>query len=135
MKNLMDWIEPQNDAEKEDFALEDLVLSIQISIQKTMERKGVTKKDLADRMGLSKARVSQILSAGPNNVTLRTVAKVAVALDEDFEFVSREQATRLLERQQQFAFFDVATKRHSSRNDPWKDNTANKNRYLDAAAA
>ena len=40
--------------------------------------------DLAGRMGVSPGRISQILS-GSENLTLRTLAALAVALDGQFE--------------------------------------------------
>jgi transcriptional regulator with XRE-family HTH domain len=45
-----------------------------------MEQLGVNKAELARAMGVSPGRVSQILS-GDENITLRTLASVCVALD------------------------------------------------------
>ena len=44
-----------------------------------MKEKGITKKELAKRMGVSPAYVSKIF--GADNISLRTVAKVLAALD------------------------------------------------------
>lgn len=76
--------------EEEAFAIEALVFSIQIALQRAMNRKGVSNKDLAERLGMSPARVSQIFSTNGPNLTLRTIARVAHALGEDFEFISKE---------------------------------------------
>jgi transcriptional regulator with XRE-family HTH domain len=46
---------------------------------------GVTQRALADRLGLSEGRVSQILSGG-ENITLRTLASLGWALGARFEF-------------------------------------------------
>ena len=50
-----------------------------------MRARKLTRVDLAGRMGVSPGRVSQILSGG-ENLTLRTLAGVASALDARFDF-------------------------------------------------
>ena len=50
-----------------------------------MRERGITRADLAARMGVSPGRVSQILGGG-ENLTLRTLAALAVALDARFDF-------------------------------------------------
>ncbi len=52
---------------------------------------GLTRADLAARMGVSPGRVSQILSGG-ENLTLRTLAALSTALDArfDLELTSRK---------------------------------------------
>ncbi|HEY3733289.1 MAG TPA: helix-turn-helix transcriptional regulator [Streptosporangiaceae bacterium] len=49
-----------------------------------MRARKLTRADLAGRMGVSPGRVSQILSGG-ENLTLRTLAGVASALDAHFD--------------------------------------------------
>jgi transcriptional regulator with XRE-family HTH domain len=49
-----------------------------------MKQLGVNKADLARAMGVSPGRVSQILS-GDENITLRTLASVCVALDAQLD--------------------------------------------------
>jgi transcriptional regulator with XRE-family HTH domain len=49
-----------------------------------MRERGITRADLADRMGVSPGRVSQVLSGG-ENLTLRTLVGLATALDARFE--------------------------------------------------
>ena len=46
-----------------------------------MEEKGITKKELAKRMGVSPAYITKIFSE--SNISLRTVAKVLSALEVD----------------------------------------------------
>src|ERR1700728_1820800 len=48
-----------------------------------MRERGITRADLAGRMGVSPGRVSQILSGG-ENLTLRTLAALSTALDARF---------------------------------------------------
>lgn len=58
---------------------EELILDITEALSKALEEEGVTKTELAKRLGKTKGFVSQIL-AGGRNLTLRTIADVADAL-------------------------------------------------------
>lgn len=58
---------------------EELILDVTIALSTAMEKAGVSKSQLAERLGKSAAFVTQILSGG-RNLTLRTVADVADAL-------------------------------------------------------
>jgi transcriptional regulator with XRE-family HTH domain len=49
-----------------------------------MHERGLTRADLANRMGVSPGRISQVLSGG-ENLTMRTLAGLASALDARFE--------------------------------------------------
>src|SRR6202034_327454 len=49
-----------------------------------MRERGITRADLAGRMGVSPGRVSQILGGG-ENLTLRTLAAMSTALDARFD--------------------------------------------------
>ena len=59
---------------------EELILKITVALSEALTEAGITKTELADRLGKTKAFVSQIL-AGGRNLTLRTIADVADALD------------------------------------------------------
>jgi len=50
------------------------------TIYAVMEKNGVTKAELARRLGKTNAYVSQLLS-GDRNLTLRTIADIALALE------------------------------------------------------
>jgi len=93
--------------EEEAFAIEDLVFSTQIALQKAMNRKGVTNKELSDRLGMSPARVSQIFSSNGPNLTLKTIARIAYALGEDFEFVRKHHLKRPLPEEKAKGFMPV----------------------------
>lgn len=80
---------PQGVDELEVFALESLVFSVQIALQRAMVEKGISAKHLAEKIGTSPARVSQIFSDRGPNLTLKSIAKIIAALGEDFEFVSK----------------------------------------------
>lgn len=59
-------------------------LSFQISnrVYELLEQKNMSQKDLAKRLGKTETEVSRWLS-GTHNLTLATIAKLSVALDDD----------------------------------------------------
>jgi transcriptional regulator with XRE-family HTH domain len=61
-----------------------LVTQLTNEITWYMRERGLTRADLAARIGVSPGRVSQILGGG-ENLTLRTLAAVATALDARFD--------------------------------------------------
>jgi transcriptional regulator with XRE-family HTH domain len=61
-----------------------LVTQLTNEITWLMHERGLTRADLAARMGVSPGRVSQILGGG-ENLTLRTLAAIAAALDARFD--------------------------------------------------
>ena len=52
-----------------------------------MSKQGLTKKELAERMGVSPQRLANLLNTQPN-MTLKSVAQLALALDIRVEFSS-----------------------------------------------
>jgi transcriptional regulator with XRE-family HTH domain len=60
-----------------------LVTQITNEISAYMDERGLTRADLAARMGVSPGRVSQILGGG-ENLTLRTLSALSTALDARF---------------------------------------------------
>ena len=50
-----------------------------------MKEKGLTKTELARRMGVSKSNLSNMLNTQPN-MTLETIARFELALDATLEF-------------------------------------------------
>jgi DNA-binding Xre family transcriptional regulator len=61
-----------------------LVTQLTNGITWYMRERGLTRADLAARMGVSPGRVSQILGGG-ENLTLRTLAALSTALDARFD--------------------------------------------------
>ena len=68
-----------------DDELASLITQVTNEITWYMSERKLTRADLASQMGVSPGRVSQVLSGG-ENLTLRTLASLAVALDGHFEF-------------------------------------------------
>jgi transcriptional regulator with XRE-family HTH domain len=63
-----------------EFVAEGLAIKVTEEMLECLELKGLNQSWLADRMGVSRAHVSRILNAKPN-MTLLTIAKIAVALN------------------------------------------------------
>lgn len=61
-----------------------------------MNEKNVSRKELADRLDVTEARVSRIFSSNGHNLTLRTLFRIMNALDEQVEITS--PTLRLLKR-------------------------------------
>ena len=78
MVKLQDWIsEFEGDP---DFEFDRVAIDVGEQIVARMEERGMTQADLARAMGVSRARVSQILR-GNDNLTLKSIVTVAIALD------------------------------------------------------
>jgi transcriptional regulator with XRE-family HTH domain len=56
------------------------ITDIQLAIETVMSVKGISQAELAKRMGISDARVSQILSDNGANLEARTIARIGHAL-------------------------------------------------------
>ena len=67
-----------------DEQLSSMITLVTNEINWYMSQRKLTRADLASRMGVSPGRISQVLS-GSENLTLRTLASLAVALDGQFE--------------------------------------------------
>lgn len=92
MVKVSDIFAPKNEAEEEVFAIEQLAFRAQLAIQKAMNANCVDQKELASRIGCSPARVSQYLSEKGPNLTLKTLAKIFHALDQDdIDFATSEE--------------------------------------------
>lgn len=61
-----------------------LITQLTNEINWHMRQRGLTRADLAARMGVSPGRVSQILGGG-ENLTLRTLAALSAALEARFD--------------------------------------------------
>ncbi|WP_457569122.1 helix-turn-helix domain-containing protein [Desulfurobacterium sp.] len=64
-----------------EFIYEKLKFDLSEQLKKIMEDKGLTKKELAERMGVSPSYITKIF--GADNISLKTVAKVLAALEVD----------------------------------------------------
>lgn len=80
MSNFFETWENESEEHKKLVAQERLILEVTESIYEEMLAKGINRVQLAERMGKSKAYVSQLLS-GSRNMTLRSLADISFALD------------------------------------------------------
>lgn len=62
-----------------EFVAEELALAITEDIANAMEVEGISKAELAKRIGSSRSYVSRIMDAPPN-MTLRSISKIGLAL-------------------------------------------------------
>lgn len=76
-------------------AQERLILDATEAIVGLLDEGGVTRQELAKRLGKSKSFVSQLLS-GERNMTLRTLADLGHALGTTFSVVPKSPATGVL---------------------------------------
>lgn len=60
----------------------DMQVMIANRIYDLLEQKGMSQKDLAQKLGKTETEVSRWL-CGTHNITMATIAKIAVALDDD----------------------------------------------------
>jgi transcriptional regulator with XRE-family HTH domain len=75
----------QKDIEAQvDEELSRLVTQLTNEITVHLREHGLTRAELASRMGVSPGRISQVLSGG-ENLTLRTLAALSTALDAQFD--------------------------------------------------
>jgi|GEM_PF-6984653 transcriptional regulator with XRE-family HTH domain len=72
----------------EDFVYEQLIYDVVTNIAELMRKKGVTRKQLANKMGVKPSYITKIL--GGSNISFKTLAKVLAALKADvaIQFVS-----------------------------------------------
>jgi len=63
-----------------EYVAEDMALEFAESVSRIMESRGMTRAELARKMGVSRSYVTRMLQAPPN-MTLKTLAAVGLALD------------------------------------------------------
>ncbi len=78
MLKLQDWIDEFEGDPDYEFAR--VAIEVGEQIVARMEERGMTQADLAREMGVSRARVSQILR-GNDNLTLKSIVAVAIGLE------------------------------------------------------
>ena len=78
---------------------EEFILEVTEQICKLMKHEGISRQKLAERMGKSKGRISQLLD-GEANLTLRTLSDIFAALGHkvvvDFERTSHRRSSRFV---------------------------------------
>lgn len=77
---------------------ERFVVEVQSYLQELMDLRGMNRSQLADAMGVSRARITQIFSDECTNLTVRLLARAAHALGEEPEISSHATQRRRDER-------------------------------------
>jgi transcriptional regulator with XRE-family HTH domain len=83
--------------QKRVFAEEAAVVDAQTLLHSVMERKGVSRADLARAMNVSRPRVTQIFSDECSNLTIRLLARALCALGEDLVLLTDYDVNQLRE--------------------------------------
>lgn len=73
-----------------EFAEEGFIAEVQYEISLMLKRNDVSRSELARRLGVSAAYVSQLLGDSGGNLTCRTIARIYSALDECPKLCSRK---------------------------------------------
>jgi transcriptional regulator with XRE-family HTH domain len=89
---LQEWVNATPERQRI-YAQEDLILQAGEMIHAAMERRGVNRARLAERLGCSAPHVTQILS-GERNMTLRRLADIAHALGYRVELKLKRRTSR-----------------------------------------
>ena len=84
----------------------DLIMEVTETLCELLDKEGVSRKELADRLGKTKGFVSQLLNGG-RNLTLRTVADILYVLGYKVTLTPHKLETRgqigaTLDRRQEF---------------------------------
>ena len=81
---------PRDKNEASLYAEEKLILAVQAEMENLLQRNSVSRAELARRLDVSEARVSQIFSSEPKNLTLRIIARVFHVLGEEASFTASD---------------------------------------------
>jgi transcriptional regulator with XRE-family HTH domain len=95
--------EGQNDP---DYLTEEVLLDVTEQIYRRMQEAGLRPSDVAERLGVSRAFVSQLLNGKPN-MTMRTLVGVAHALDQRVQVNLRPAAGHAITSEYNRPFSDA----------------------------
>jgi len=90
--------DPRRDSAAHDMymAEEEFLVSVQSILQKLLNDRDLRYRDLARRLGVTEARVSQMFGDTATNLTIRTIAKIFHLLGETPVLVSKDELRRQL---------------------------------------
>lgn len=108
--------ETMNDAEIE--AVEGFMVDVQVYLNEIMDAKKISRAELARRMGVSRARVSQMFT-DDSNLTIRMLARAAFHLGEEPRVES--EATQALREERRARREKAAVKAAPNVHSLWTD--------------
>ena len=81
MARLVGWYKERIDELENtiEYKIESVAFDISVQIYKQMKKLGINKKELAEKLGVSRSYITQLLK-GKSNMTIETLIKVAKAL-------------------------------------------------------
>jgi antitoxin HicB len=77
-----DYLKERGRLERVTLLAEKMIVAGQIA--RAMDEQGLTKSELAERMGTSRAQLDRVLNPNSQNVTIETLARAAEALGQRF---------------------------------------------------
>jgi antitoxin HicB len=80
--SLHDYLEEKGQLERLTRRVEKRIIARQLAME--MEAQGISKTELAARMGTSRAQLDRLLNPNSQNVTIETIARAAEALGQRF---------------------------------------------------
>lgn len=102
-------------------AIEGFIVDVQVYLNEIMEKKKISRAELSRRMGVSRARVSQMFS-DDSNVTVRQLARAAYHLGEEPRVES--ETTRTMRNERTTARQEAAVSAASNVHPLWTDVSA-----------
>ena len=90
--NKINWAEEFERARNSiDYKLERLILGITEDIVKLMEKENVSRKGLADKLGVSKPSISNFLNQG-SNMTIKRILAITEELNSEIEIIIKHKS-------------------------------------------
>jgi len=95
--SLLDQLVENSDLDDFDIRLEQRRMALIQQINESLERKGWSQSDLAEKMGKQNSQVTRLLSP-TSNPTLKTIVEIEAALDEELLTVNRNIKFKIKDR-------------------------------------
>lgn len=90
MSDALDWYQSLDMENDPELITTDVQLDVAVDIERLMEAEGLSKKELATRIGSSASYITQVLS-GEKNLTIKSMVKLANAMGKRprIEFIDK----------------------------------------------
>lgn len=105
-----------NIIDSDEFREEFFVAESQARLAKMMDDKGISRAELARKLNVSRARVTQIFSDEASNLTLRLLARSFLALEEEPMIISKSEYEALTKATVRIDSSRTSSSRHDTHN-------------------